>query len=156
MGYIDKNLMENEKVVYSAQLHPIVYTWPILLAIVALAVMAIPMGEDVNFVIKLATGLILLVIAFIWCVSINGGKQYVVTTRRLIFKRGIIKRTSMELLLRKCEGVKIEQSVMGRILNYGTVIVTTGEASSSYSHIKSPLTFSTQINQQIDNLKTVE
>ena len=156
MGYIDKNLMENEKVVYSAQLHPIVYTWPILLAIVALAVMAIPMGEDVNFVIKLAAGLILLVIAFIWCVSINGGKQYVVTTRRLIFKRGIIKRTSMELLLRKCEGVKIEQSVMGRILNYGTVIVTTGEASSSYSHIKSPLTFSTQINQQIDNLKTVE
>ena len=148
--------MENEKVVYSAQLHPIVYTWPILLAIVALAVMAIPMGEDVNFVIKLAAGLILLVIAFIWCVSINGGKQYVVTTRRLIFKRGIIKRTSMELLLRKCEGVKIEQSVMGRILNYGTVIVTTGEASSSYSHIKSPLTFSTQINQQIDNLKTVE
>ena len=156
MGYIDKNLMENEKVVYSAQLHPIVYTWPILLAIVALAVMAIPMGEDVNFVLKLAAGLILLVIAFIWCVSINGGKQYVVTTRRLIFKRGIIKRTSMELLLRKCEGVKIEQSVMGRILNYGTVIVTTGEASSSYSHIKSPLTFSTQINQQIDNLKTVE
>ena len=156
MGYIDKNLMENEKVVYSAQLHPIVYTWPILLAIVALAVMAIPMGEDVNFVIKLAAGLILLVIAFIWCVSINGGKQYVVTTRRLIFKRGIIKRTSMELLLRKCEGVKIEQSVMGRILNYGTVIVTTGEASSSYSHIKSPLTFSTQTNQQIDNLKTVE
>ena len=156
MGYIEKNLMENEKVVYSAQLHPIVYTWPILLAIVALAVMAIPMGEDVNFVIKLAAGLVLLVIAFIWCVSINGGKQYVVTTRRLIFKRGIIKRTSMELLLRKCEGVKIEQSVMGRILNYGTVIVTTGEASSSYSHIKSPLTFSTQINQQIDNLKTLE
>ena len=148
--------MENEQVVYSAQLHPIVYFWPIIMGIVAIAVMAIPMGKDVEFVIKLAAGLILLVIAFIWCVSINGGKQYVVTTRRLIFKRGIIKRTSMELLLRKCEGVKIEQSVMGRLLNYGTVIVTTGEASSSYSHIKSPLTFSTQINQQIDNLKTTE
>lgn len=156
MGYIEKNLMENEKVVYSAQLHPIVYFWPIIMGIVAIAVMAIPMGKDVEFVIKLAAGFILLVIAFIWCVSINGGKQYVVTTRRLIFKRGIIKRTSMELLLRKCEGVKIEQSVMGRLLNYGTVIVTTGEASSSYSHIKSPLTFSTQINQQIDNLKTTE
>ncbi len=152
MGYIQKNLMENEKVVYEASLHPIVYTWPFLLGLAALVFMSIPMSET-EFVIKLIVGIMLLAAAFIWALTINNGKQYVITTRRLIFKHGIIKRQSMELLLRKCEGVKIEQSIMGRLLNYGTVIVTTGEASSCYHHIKSPLTFSTQINQQIDNLK---
>ena len=109
--------------------------------------------SETEFVIKLIVGIMLLAAAFVWALTINNGKQYVITTRRLIFKHGIIKRQSMELLLRKCEGVKIEQSIMGRLLNYGTVIVTTGEASSCYHHIKSPLTFSTQINQQIDNLK---
>ena len=44
MGYIQKNLMENEKVVYEASLHPIVYTWPILLGLAALVFMAIPMS----------------------------------------------------------------------------------------------------------------
>ncbi|MCR4854003.1 MAG: PH domain-containing protein [Prevotella sp.] len=156
MGYIEKNLMENEKVVYSAQLHFIVYVWPFLLGLAALVMMAIPMDDQTQFLVKLAAGVILLVIAFIWAVNINGGKQYVVTNRRLIFKRGIVKRESLELLLRKCEGVKIEQSVAGRLLNYGTVIVTTGEASNRYSHIKSPLAFSTHINQQIDNLKIGE
>ncbi|MBR3471043.1 MAG: PH domain-containing protein [Prevotella sp.] len=156
MGYIEKNLMENEKIVYSAQLHPIVYTWPIVLGIVALIVMAIPLDDQTMFLVKLLGGIVALVIAFCWAVSLNGGKQYVVTTRRLIFKRGIIKRESLELLLRKCEGVKIQQSVAGRLLNYGDVIVTTGEASNLYRHIKAPLTFSTHINQQIDNLKTTE
>ncbi len=156
MGYIEKNLMENEKVAYEAQLHPVVYVWPILLGIVALAVMAIPLEDETKFILKLAVGILMLLAAFVWAVSINGGKQYVVTTRRLIFKRGIVKRESLELLLRKCEGVKIEQSVMGRLLGYGTVVVTTGEASSRYDFIKSPLTFSTKINQQIDNLKAGE
>ena len=75
------------------------------------------------------------------------------TSRRLIFKRGIIKRTSFELLLRKCEGIRIEQSIMGRMLGYGSVLVTTGEATNRYDYIKHPLEFSTAINQQIDNVK---
>ena len=54
-------------------------------------------------------------------------------------------------MLQKCEGVMVEQSIMGRILNYGTVIVTTGEATNNYSYIRNPFGFSTAINQQIDN-----
>ena len=75
--------------------------------------------------------------------SIYGGRQYVVTTHRLIFKRGIINRNSYELLLRKCEGIQVDQSILGRLLNYGTVNVTTGEATNSYKYISHPLAFST-------------
>jgi hypothetical protein len=50
--------------------------------------------------------------------------------------------------------VQLSQSIMGRILNYGTVIVsTTGEATNDYKFIKDPIRFSTLINQQIDALR---
>jgi len=153
MGYIEKNLMVNEQVVYEANLHYIVYTSPCLVALLAIGFLFIPGLEWMwRIILMLAVWLG----AFIWAIAINGGKQYVVTTRRLIFKRGIIRRKSFELLLRKCEGIQIEQSIMGRILNYGSVLVTTGEATNRYDHIKNPLKFSTCINQQIDNVKNDE
>ena len=150
MGYIQKNLMQGEKVMYEAKFHGIVYFWPCLLAILAIGLFFI---SSWSFLLRLILVLVVWLSTFIWGVYINGGKQYVLTTRRLIFKKGIIKRTSLELLLRKCEGIRIEQSIMGRLLGYGSVYVTTGEATNRYDYIKHPLAFSTSINQQIDNVK---
>ena len=56
-------------------------------------------------------------------------------------------------MLRKCEGIQVEQSILGRILNYGTLLVTTGEVTNQYKMIKDPVTFSTRINEQIDMMK---
>ena len=150
MGYIQKNLMQGEKVVYEANLHGVVYAWPCIVAFLAVGLFFI---TGWSFLLRLILVLAVWLIAFIWGVSIHGGKQYVLTTRRLIFKRGIIKRTSFELLLRKCEGIRIEQTILGRLLGYGSVLVTTGEATNRYDYIKRPLEFSTSINQQIDNVK---
>ena len=141
--------MAGEKVAYEAKQHWIIYTWPIILGIVSLTAFLLPLEAWINACICCA----LLLIAFCWGVSIYGGRQYVVTTDRLIFKRGIIKRTSHELLLRKCEGISIEQSLMGRLFGYGSVLVSTGEEKNRYDYIKNPLAFSTCINQQIDNVK---
>lgn len=85
-----------------------------------------------------------------------GGRQYVLTNRRIIAKKGLVQRDSLELLLRKCEGVQIRQSVLGRIFDYGTVIVTTGEATNYFEYIKNPIAFSSAINQMIDSLKSFE
>ena len=150
MGYIQKNLMQGEKVVYEAKFHGIVYFWPCFFAILAIGIFFI---SSWSFMLRLILVLAVWLIAFISAVVINGGKQYVLTTRRLIFKKGIVKRTSFELLLRKCEGIRIEQSIMGRLFGYGSVYVTTGEATNRYDYIKHPLAFSTSINQQIDNVK---
>ena len=151
MGYIEKHLMQDEKVVSKAKLHWIVYLGPGLVALLAIGLLFI---SDFSWLLRICLMLGVWLCALIWAVAIDGGKQYVVTTRRIIFKHGIIKRSSLELLLRKCEGIKVEQSIMGRILGYGTVLVTTGEATNRYDYIRHPVTFSTCINQQIDNLKT--
>lgn len=151
-GYIEKNLMPNEHIVYAANLHGIVYILPCALMILLCGVLMIL--DDMKIELRLALMTLVILIALIWCIIINGGKQYVVTTKRLIFKKGIIKRTSYELLLWKCESLQIEQSVMGRMLNYGTVIVTAGQSSNRYEMIKAPLDFSLNIHQQIDNNKS--
>ena len=59
-------------------------------------------------------------------------------------------RRVKELMLRKCEGIQVEQTFFGRIFDYGTLNVTTGEQTNSYKMIKDPITFSTRINEQID------
>ena len=62
----------------------------------------------------------------------------------------------MELMLHKCEGVQIRQSMLGRIFNYGTVYVTTGEETNSFEYIQDPIVFSTKIHQMIDTLRASE
>lgn len=152
MGYIEKHLLPNEHIVYTANLHGIVYIIPCTFMILLCGLLMIP--DDIIIELRLTLMALVIVISLIWCIIINGGKQYVVTNKRLIFKRGIVKRTSYELLLWRCESLQIEQSVLGRILNYGTVIVKVGESSNRYEMIKAPLDFSLNIHQQIDNNKT--
>ena len=149
MGYIQKNLMAGEKVAYEAKQHCIIYTGPIILALLSFCAFLLPLETWINAFICVA----LLLIALCWAISKYGGRQYVVTTNRLIFKRGIINRNSHELLLKKCEGVQVEQSIFGRIFGYGTVIVTTGEVANQYKLISKPLRFTTKIHEQISNLK---
>lgn len=141
--------MKDEKVIYEARQHSIVYLGPIFVALLAIGVVFIPMDP----IYILCICLLILAIAFGWMLSIYGGRQYVVTTHRLIFKRGIINRRSFELLLRKCEGIQVNQTILGRIFDYGTVNVTTGEATNSYKFISHPLTFSSKIHEQIFHLK---
>ena len=42
----------------------------------------------------------------------------------MLIKVGIVNRRSLEMLLSKVETVRVEQSVVGRILGYGTIVVT--------------------------------
>ena len=153
MGYIEKNLMEGEHIVMRAQLHYIVYWQPALLILLAILLFVFQISPEV-YTYQGIVAALLLVIAFFSILYIHGNRKYILTNKRLIEKIGIIRRDSRELLLRKCEGVQLSQSILGRILNYGTVIVsTTGEATNDYKYIKEPIRFSTLINQQIDLLR---
>lgn len=150
MGYIEKNLMEGEQIVYEARQHWIIYWKPFLLLLVAIGLFAIP-SQYMELTIQMIASAALLVVAAIWAVNIYGGRKYILTTSRLILKRGIIRRESTDLILRRCEGVSIRQSITGRIFRYGTVSVSTGEVVNEFRLIEDPVRFSTQINQQISH-----
>jgi len=65
-----------------------------------------------------------------------------VTNKRVVHKTGFIKRRTFEIALDKIESVDVNQSIMGRILDYGDVtILGVGEGKETISTIAAPLSF---------------
>src|SRR6267378_1710364 len=69
-----------------------------------------------------------------------------VTNLRVVHKTGFIKRRTFEMSLDKVESVDVNQSILGRILNYGDVTVRgVGEGAETIKTIASPLDFRNHI-----------
>ena len=67
-----------------------------------------------------------------------------------MIKTGFIRRNSLETLLTKVEGIQVNQGMLGRILNYGTIIVKgTGGTSNPFHKIDAPLEFRKKVQEQI-------
>ena len=50
--------------------------------------------------------------------------EYGITNTRVISKQGLIRRDIEEINLSSIESINVNQSIIGRILNYGTIIVS--------------------------------
>lgn len=112
MGYVSENLMPGERVVFETKIHPIIFLWPAI--ILALGLLVLEGG---------AAGVAIL-IAISWAASAfvrRSTSEFAVTDRRLIVKVGVISRRTLEMQLTKIESLGIDQSILGRILGYGTV-----------------------------------
>ncbi len=153
MSISKSNMMEGEVVICEAKFHYIMFLLPMALALIAIVFPFIPIVEDTLNTRLIFSG-ILIVLAALWYLVINNGKKFVLTNKRIILKTGIIMRNSKELMLRKCESINVRQSIMGRILGYGDVIVSTGEEKDVFKYVRNPMTFSTKINEQIDKVSS--
>src|SRR5262249_5051227 len=68
--------------------------------------------------------------------------EIAVTDRRVIYKTGLIRRHTTEMNMDKVESVLVDQSVIGRLLNYGTIHVRgTGVGIENLHYISSPISF---------------
>ena len=60
----------------------------------------------------------------------------------MFIKIGFLRRRTLDLFLRLVEAILVDQSVMGRILNYGSVTLTgTGGVRETFGNISNPLEF---------------
>jgi len=79
--------------------------------------------------------------------------ELAVTSKRLVAKFGFLNRTIIELKLRRFESITVEQSLLGRIFNYGTVTITgMGGVRTTVPCIVAPLKFKKVLWQVIDHL----
>lgn len=68
--------------------------------------------------------------------------EFVITNRRIIIKTGFIARSTFEMNLSKIESVNVDQSVAGRLFNYGSMtIIGTGGTRETFHNISKPLNF---------------
>jgi uncharacterized membrane protein YdbT with pleckstrin-like domain len=76
--------------------------------------------------------------------------EVTLTDRRLMFRTGLIFRTSGESPLENVEAIYITESIFGRLLGYGTVAATTlGGASFPLPYIASPQRFHTKLQEAV-------
>lgn len=80
--------------------------------------------------------------------------EYTVTNRRVMVKRGVIRRRVSEMSLGQVEGINLGQSVIGRILGYGNLAVRgTGGDSVVFTMVQDPVAFRTLVLNEVDNHK---
>ena len=145
--YIDDILQPGEKVLYSTNAHWIFY-WPAILAWVAAIVLLIlsrTVDPGTPALFCLAVAAVAAVIALYKMMTAwfhRWTTETDVTNLRVVHKTGFIKRRTFEMSLDKVESVDVNQSILGRILNYGNVtILGVGEGKETITTIASPLEF---------------
>ncbi len=68
--------------------------------------------------------------------------ELVVTSVRIIAKHGLVSRRTTEMLHKKIESLAVQQSIPGRMLGYGTLVIHgTGGGLESIPNIARPLEF---------------
>jgi uncharacterized membrane protein YdbT with pleckstrin-like domain len=143
MSYVDRNLLQGEEVVYRARLHRLIFLPPALIAIAGLAV-----GIFVHPIAGAIVGVAALLV-FIPRYVRYMTSEFAVTNRRVIVKVGLVHRHTLELVLAKVETVGVDQGVLGRIFNFGTIIVTgTGGTQEPFKNIADPLGFRKMVQSE--------
>ena len=149
--YIDEILQPGEKVLYSTNAHwifflPAIIGWIIAGAFLVLSGM-VPAGPPALICLSLAA--ISAVAALYKTVTAwfhRWTTETDVTNMRVVHKTGFIKRRTFEMSLDKIESVDVDQSILGRIMNYGDVTIRgVGEGFEKIKTIASPLAFRSAI-----------
>jgi hypothetical protein len=179
MSYVQSTLLPNEKLVLNAQIHWIVFTrclgWFILALIVYFkldqgmvgglsqsvqiyqqfngeAAMVHTVDETYFFI---SLGLILIaVISAINALIYYLTTEFAITDKRVIVKIGWIKRDTWELNVNRVTSLNVDQSVMGRFLDYGDIrVVGMGGSSAPIRSVVNPLQFRRIILTEVEGAK---
>jgi len=145
MGYIDQNLMSGENVIHRTKIHWVIFLWPAIFLLIAMIGFASKSGTvgGIFIVLAILTGL--------RSVITYSTSEFGVTNKRILIKVGFIRRNSLEILLTKVEGIQVNQGILGRILDYGTIVVTgTGGSKQTFHKISTPLEFRKKSQEQIE------
>lgn len=155
-SYVDSVLAQGEQIVYRAAIShwkfflsyligglfmlsaPAIYFASGSRAGASLAMLAIPMS----------IGLVMILAAIIR----RQTTELVLTSRRIITKRGLVSRDTVEMNLSKVESLHVNQGLMGRLLNYGDVtVVGTGASLEPLRGIARPLELRKQLGGVVES-----
>ncbi len=146
MAYYEKVLTAGETVRAIGHLHWTIFTHALLFAVGAVVIFVLGMAlvDDAQlrqgiFVLCL----ILLVVAALAAGTAllrRSGTEIVVTDRRVIYKRGLLSRYTVEMNISKIETVDVVQSLLGRLLGYGTLLIRgTGSGFEPLRRVSDPI-----------------
>lgn len=123
-SYIEGALIKDEKVIYTGH----VSLWS-LAPLIVLGLLTVAF---------FGLGLIFWIIAFIRYKT----TELAFTNKRVIAKFGFISRQTIELNISKVESIQVNQGILGRIFNYGTLVISgAGNPQAPIPGISDPMSF---------------
>jgi uncharacterized membrane protein YdbT with pleckstrin-like domain len=155
--YIDHILTPGETVHATARITGWIWFWPVVVSLAILAGLGLALTmpsirSQPGLALggwALAAGLVCAVLIGPWIRQST--TNMVVTDRRVIAKFGLIARRAIEMRISKIESIQVDQTLLGRMLNFGTVMVHgTGGAFEPLSPVGDPLAFKRAIEEQVN------
>jgi len=159
MSYAEKNLIPGETVLYRTGLH-----WIVLLPSIVGGVCLAALGGLLGYAARSevgATARVLNILAGIFVAAAvlavasgtmrRNATEIAVTNKRVLIKRGIVTRHTLELLLSQVESIVIDEPLLGRMVGYGTVVIRgTGGTPEPFDNVAHPLEFRRHVQHQIE------
>jgi uncharacterized membrane protein YdbT with pleckstrin-like domain len=97
-------------------------------------------------------GILLLIslVIFFYGIAKRNATEMAVTNKRVLIKTGMASRRSLDMMLSTVESIGVEETVLGRMMGYGTVIVRgTGGTPETFLMIARPQEFRKNVQEQI-------
>jgi uncharacterized membrane protein YdbT with pleckstrin-like domain len=150
MSYVKRVLQPDETIVHATRMHPIIFLPGVLWLVAALVLLFVGLRLDGDW--SIGAKALAAVAAFFmlykgapalirWLTT-----ELAVTDRRVIYKAGFISRHTLEMNRSKVESVDVDQTLLGRLLGFGTITVRgTGGSLEPIRLISDPLTFRSHI-----------
>jgi uncharacterized membrane protein YdbT with pleckstrin-like domain len=173
LSYVEKNLVAGETLLYQTRHHWIVLLGPLLVSLL-LGILGLGLLVE-SIAAKAGTskasastgisaggmaviGLILLLAAigtFAYGIAKRNATEMAVTNKRVLIKTGMASRRTLDLMLSRVESIGVEETVVGRVLAYGTVIVRgTGGTPEAFVMIAHPQEFRRAVQEQTGQEQT--
>ena len=149
--YIDEILQPGERVLYSTNEHwmfflPAIAAWVVVA--VFLVLWRLVASDGLEWVCLALAGMAGLAALYFTATAWfhRWTTETDVTNLRVVHKTGFIRRRTFEMSLDKVESVDVNQSILGRLLNYGDLTIQgVGEGTETISTVTSPLAFRSAI-----------
>ncbi|MGC8757807.1 MAG: PH domain-containing protein [Caldisericaceae bacterium] len=148
--------LEGEELIYETGLHKWVLIWPALLILPSVVFIIVAAASGPNgFGSMFFWALVFWIAVFL---AITARLDYstahlYLTNKRIILKAGWMRKVLMEVLLDKVQGIDIDQSFMGRMLNYGVVTIKgIGINNITMKNVREPFEFREIAQKQIQKV----
>jgi uncharacterized membrane protein YdbT with pleckstrin-like domain len=153
VSYIDRNLIDGEHIVFRSRVHWLLYLWPLAFAAFLFLPSAWLLATAEAGRWRALSWIPLAVAALAWLGALirRRSSDFAVTDRRVMMKVGLLHTRSVELLLGKVEAIAVNQTLAGRLLGYGDIVITgSGGTREPFYRIQAPLEFRRAVQAAAD------
>jgi uncharacterized membrane protein YdbT with pleckstrin-like domain len=166
VSYVEQNLVPGETLLYQTRHHWIVLLGPAFLSLLldlgGVGLLVIAFSSKANDAsgsagsgkeAMIIGAILLLVIGtaiLLYGMAKRNATEMAVTNKRVLIKTGMTSRRTLDLMLGRVESIGVEETMMGRMLGYGTVILRgTGGTPEPFVMIAHPQEFRRQVQEHV-------